>query len=298
MLIHKSSEAFLAVAEYGSFEQAASKLNITASAVTLRVQALEKSLGQILILRERPCKVTQAGKILLEHLQHQRLMEHNLLQQLQGQNSAFIFHQFSIASNADSLATWLLPIIQQTLIKEKITLNVMIDDQSQTHQLLENGLVNACISAEEKTIKGCIAHPLGAMTYKMVATPAFKKQWFSHGISRDALRQAPAIIFNPKDQLHEDTTLSLFGLNMQQYPYHFIPSSTAFIEAIELGLGFGMAPVMQIQKQLIEGTLIELIPSAQTDVQLYWHHWKQQPIPLQCLTNTIIQNAQTVLNTV
>ena len=42
MLQSKHSEAFLAVAETGSFEQAAIRLNITASAVTLRLQTLEK----------------------------------------------------------------------------------------------------------------------------------------------------------------------------------------------------------------------------------------------------------------
>lgn len=87
MLQSKQSEAFLAVAETGSFELAAEKLCITASAVTLRLQTLEKKLGQVLILRERPCRVTQVGQILLQHLQHTRLMQQNLLQQLQGQDT-------------------------------------------------------------------------------------------------------------------------------------------------------------------------------------------------------------------
>ena len=43
MLQSKQSEAFLAVAETGSFELAAERLSITASAVTLRVQSLEKN---------------------------------------------------------------------------------------------------------------------------------------------------------------------------------------------------------------------------------------------------------------
>lgn len=58
MLHSKQSAAFLAVAELGSFDLAAEQLCISASAVTLRVQSLEKSLGHILIIRERPCRVT------------------------------------------------------------------------------------------------------------------------------------------------------------------------------------------------------------------------------------------------
>ncbi|MEK5782808.1 LysR family transcriptional regulator, partial [Acinetobacter baumannii] len=58
----KNCDAFLAVAETQSFDAAAKVLNITASAVTLRVQNLERDLGQVLVLRERPCKVTNAGQ--------------------------------------------------------------------------------------------------------------------------------------------------------------------------------------------------------------------------------------------
>ncbi|MNE71208.1 putative HTH-type transcriptional regulator [compost metagenome] len=52
MLNHKQCDAFLAVAETGSFDLAAEQLCITASAVTLRIQSLEKSLGHLLIVRE------------------------------------------------------------------------------------------------------------------------------------------------------------------------------------------------------------------------------------------------------
>ncbi|MFV5489964.1 LysR family transcriptional regulator ArgP [Acinetobacter sp. ASP199] len=292
MLPHKYCEAFLAVAETGSFEHAALSLCITASAVTLRVQNLEKVLGNTLILRERPCRVTATGQLLLEHLQHQRLMEQNLLQQLQGKSETSSFYKLNIATNADSLATWLLPTLQSILIEERISLQLSIDDQSKTHELMEAGVVNACISSEPINVKGCTSHALGAIRYVMVATPAFKQQWFAHGIHREALRQAPAVIFGAKDQLHSDFILRLFGLNMHSYPYHFIPSSTAFVEAIQLGLGYGMVPEMQILKELETGSLIELMPEATTPVHLYWHHWKQQSEPLKKLTDIILQYTQ------
>ena len=296
MLPHKSCEAFLSVAEHGSFDAAAVKLCITASAVSLRVQALEKQLGQVLILRERPCRVTATGQILLEYLQHQRLMEDHLLQQLQGKTSDRSFSKINIATNADSLATWLIPTIQHTLINENITLNLIIDDQSKTHQLLENGSVNACISAKPIQLKGCVSHDLGTMTYALVCTPKFKNTWFQTGLSRETLRHAPAVIFNEKDHLHEEMTLDLFGLNMQQYPYHFIPSSTAFVEAIGHHLGLGMVPLIQIETQLKQGLFIELLPEARKEVHLYWHHWKVQSDPLKILSDTIISQVKDWLN--
>ncbi|MGC3819099.1 LysR family transcriptional regulator ArgP [Acinetobacter sp. G11] len=296
MLSSKFCEAFLAVAESGSFDAAAQRLCITASAVTLRVQALEKDLGQILLLRERPCRVTQAGQQLLEHLQHQRLREQNLLQQFMGQSSQHEFHQFSIATNADSLSTWLLKVLQSTLIEHKIALKLSLDDQTQTHQLLETGLVNACISTESTAMKGCEVHYLGQMTYRMVATPSFVEKWFKDGIHRDALRHAPAIIFNGKDLMHHQVILNLFGLTQQSYPHYFIPSSTAFLEAVHLDLGFGLLPEYQIGDDLQSGKLIEIIPNAKTEMKLYWHHWKQQSVLLQQLTIDLLEKAQHQMN--
>ncbi|WP_166167219.1 LysR family transcriptional regulator ArgP [Acinetobacter sp. SA01] len=296
MLSSKSCEAFLAVAESGSFDEAAQRLCLTASAVTLRVQTLEKDLGQILLLRERPCRVTQAGQKLLEHLQHQRLREQNLLQQFMGQSSQHEFHQFSIATNADSLSTWLLKVLQSTLIEHKIILKLSLDDQTQTHQLLETGLVNACISTESTAMKGCEVHDLGQMTYRMVATSSFVERWFKNGIHRDALKHAPAIIFNGKDLMHHQVILNLFGLNQQSYPHYFIPSSTTFVEAVHLGLGFGLVPEYQIGDDLQTGKLIEIMPNAKTEMKLYWHHWKQQSVLLQQLTIDLLEKAQHQMN--
>jgi LysR family transcriptional regulator, chromosome initiation inhibitor len=296
MLQSKHSEAFLAVAESGSFEQAALRLNITASAVTLRVQTLEKQLGQVLIIRERPCKVTQAGQEVLLFLQHHRLMEQNLIQNLQGQSTQSQFFKLNIASNADSLTTWLLPTIQQTLITEKIVINLKIDDQTQTHHLLEAGLVNACISTEPKAMKGCEAIHLGKMNYQMVATPTFIEKYLPQGVHREILRHTPAVIFNDKDQVHAEVLQQLFGLMPSSYPCHFIPSTNSFVDAILLGLGYGMVPEMQIQKELATGQLLEILPKARTDIHLYWHHWKQQSKQLDQLTLDLIQHTQTLLN--
>ncbi|WP_180007621.1 MULTISPECIES: LysR family transcriptional regulator ArgP [unclassified Acinetobacter] len=291
MLQSKHSEAFLAVAETGSFEQAALRLNITASAVTLRLQTLEKKLGHVLIVRERPCRPTLAGQSLLHYLQHSKLLEHNFLQNLTGQ-TANAFYQVNIATNADSLATWLLPLLKDLLIEEKIVIHFQVDNQSQTHHLLEAGLVNACVTTESEAMKGCVAEYLGEMHYRFVATPDFIQRWFGQGVTRNALRAAPALIFNEKDDLHTQSIQKNFGLNPSQYPHHFIPSSTAFFDAITMGLGYGWLPDYQSKDLLAAGKLIELSTELSIDLALYWHHWNQQSVQLQKLTAVVLQHAK------
>ncbi|MBF7688116.1 LysR family transcriptional regulator ArgP [Acinetobacter rathckeae] len=291
MLDHKQCQAFLAVVETGSFEHAALQLNVTASAVTLRVKALEQSIGHVLLIRERPCRPTQVGQDLLQYLNKVTLLEQDLFHQFTGKHQDSAFYQAHIAINADSLATWFLPALQQTILKEKIILKIHLDDQDHTHHLLSSGQVNACISSIPTAQQGCHALYLGKIRYHMVASPTFIQQWFPKGISRQALRHAPAVIFNRKDEMHVKILLQHFGLAKALYPYHLIPSSESFLHAIEMGFGYGMLPDLQIQTS----NLVILSDTLSTDVALYWHHWQQQSEQMKQLTESVQQQTQKLL---
>ncbi len=52
------------------------------------------------------------------------------MQDLGGQLQHEGFYCLNIATNADSLATWLLPTLQAQLIQHKIVLHFQVDDQS------------------------------------------------------------------------------------------------------------------------------------------------------------------------
>src|SRR5690242_8132711 len=61
-------KAFLAVAELGSVNRAAAKLNLTQPAVSRRVQGLEAALGVTLLDRSsKPPKLTTEGRLALEY---------------------------------------------------------------------------------------------------------------------------------------------------------------------------------------------------------------------------------------
>lgn len=296
MLNDKQTDAFFAVAQTGSFDLAAAILNITASAVTLRVQNLEKQLGHLLLVRDRPCRATQSGETLLNYLQHQKRLEQSLLQDLGGQHLDHDFFQLNIATNADSLASWLLPTIQDSLIQHKISLHFHVDDQSQTHHLLEAGRVNACLTTQADAMKGCVAEFLGHMRYHLVATPQFITQWFADGCHRENLRRAPAVIFNEKDRLHTDFIEQNFGLNASQYPHYSVPSYSAFFDAISASLGFGWVPEFQAKSALKTGHLVPVVKTANIKLGLYWHHWKQQSPQLSLLTHILKEMAASKMN--
>lgn len=93
------------------FERAAQKLCITQSAVSQRIKQLENMFGQPLLVRTVPPRPTEQGQKLLALLRQVELLEEEWLGDEQTGSPLLL----SLAVNADSLATWLLPALANVL---------------------------------------------------------------------------------------------------------------------------------------------------------------------------------------
>ena len=103
-------ECLAAIVEESGFERAAQRLNITQSAVSQRLRALEAQVGTVLIVRSRPLKATAAGLLLLKHTKQLRLLRADLERDLRelapsSTGGGREEERISIAINADSIAT-------------------------------------------------------------------------------------------------------------------------------------------------------------------------------------------------
>jgi LysR family transcriptional regulator (chromosome initiation inhibitor) len=272
MLDARQLEALAAVVEHGSFGAAAQALSLTLAAVSLRIKALEDTLGQRLLVRGKQVRATPAGQSLLAHVKQVRMMEADLLGGLQGTSNpsgvrqAQRWQSLSVAVNADSVASWFLPGVAPLLLKHHLLLEILIDDQDHTHDALKSGDVIGCVSTLAEPMRGCVAEPLGTLRYCCVATPAVAKrcQTPSGAVSLHKMLAQPAVIFNRKDALQDAFLAQHFGLQQPHYPRHFAPAVEAFETAIELGL-----------------------PGATVDVALYWQHWAREAPSAQRLTEAV-----------
>ncbi|SFZ79023.1 HTH-type transcriptional regulator ArgP [Chitinimonas taiwanensis] len=286
----RKGEALLAVLETGSFEAAAMRLHLTPSAVSQRVRALEEALGTPLLVRSRPCHATTAGQRLAQYLRRSRLLEEEFLaEQVSNQQAPL---SLPIVVNSDTLATWLLPALRDFLLREQVLLDLTVDDQDHTYTWLEAGHVLAGVSSEPRAMRGCVAEPLGAMRYRLLATPAFAARYFPQGLNRAAARLAPLLVFNRKDALQADFLQHQLGLAPGSYPCHYVPASDAFLLAIRLGLAYGMVPEQQYGDALARGELLDLAPEQPTDVALYWHRWQVQSPKLERLSQEVLRAAR------
>jgi LysR family transcriptional regulator (chromosome initiation inhibitor) len=293
MLDARKGEALLAVIDSGSFEQAAARLHITASAVSQRVSALESELGMPLIIRSKPCRATAAGQRLVQYLRRARLLEDEFV--ADNGDGATAPLSVALAVNNDTLATWLLPGLAAFLIEEHILLDMLLDDQDHTYTLLAQGLALAGVSSHAEPMRGCEVQALGAMRYRLLASPAFAARWFPDGLQREAARVAPLMVFDRKDTLQAGFLQRELGLPPGSYPSHYMPASEAFMQAVLQGLGYGMVPELQYGDALARGALVDLAPAKPTDVLLYWHAWRVQSPKLERLSAQVVAAARAAL---
>ena len=235
-----------------------------------RIKALEESLATILLLRDKPVTPTPAGESLLRHVNALRLLEASSLREL----STAADHDgpvpLSIAVNADSLATWFPPLLRELFARRLVALEVVTDDQDHTSSRLLRGEVVGCISTDAKAAAGFLAKPLGAMEYRCYATPGFISEFLDGGLTVRNVLRAPAVLLNRKDALHDEFLQRRFGMRIDRYPRHYLPSPSALLEGIAMGAGYGLVPSTQAQGLVQEGVLQEMAPDDPVKVDLYW----------------------------
>jgi len=260
---------FQAVIGTGSFEAAARQLHVTPSAVSQRIKALESAVGQVLVRRAKPCVATPAGEALVRFAGQVELLEREAL--AQARDGARV----SIVVNADSLDTWFLPALAAV---PGPSYELHADDQDYTADLLRSGTAMAAVTGEHVAVQGCRLEPLGAMRYLPVGS--------------DDPGQ-PMIVYNRKDRL-QHRFLDAIGRDAD-LPIHYVPAAAAFVEAIRLGLGWGMVPEQRALPDIAAGRYRPLFPDKYLDVPLYWQYWKIESAVLTDLTTAVRTAAAAVL---
>ncbi|MFM2068487.1 MAG: hypothetical protein RLZZ584_3396 [Pseudomonadota bacterium] len=291
MLDYAALSALAAVIRAGSFERAALALHVTPSAVSQRVRLLEERVGCALVVRAQPCRATDTGRRLCQHVDHVRLLE----QELQGALPALAPEGLTrvalpIAVNADSLATWFAPALAAYAADAPVLVDLAVDDQDHTGDWLRSGAVLAAVTGTARPAAGCNSRPLGAMRYLAVASPAFVTRHFTHGVGAGSLGLAPSLVFNSKDDLQARWVRRLCHRHVE-LPRHTLPSPQAFVVAALAGMGWGLQPQVLVAPHLRDGALVELVPGSALDVPLYWQHARAATALLDGLTGGVLAAA-------
>lgn len=273
-------EALVAIAEHGTFDAAARALHVTPSAVSQRIRALEREIGQVVVRRGTPCEPTEVGAALVRLGRQIRLLDAEARAAVEDHHGRV---EVTVAVNADSLATWFRDVVGAVAGWPDVALRLHVEDQAWSADLLRTGEALAAVTSEAVAVQGCSTEPLGVLRYRPAAAPAFADRW-RRGSGLDWERM-PVVVFNDKDRLQHDL-LAERGITPRGV-VHRVPTSADFHEAVRLGLGWGLLPEPQLDPDLVSGRLTVLAARQRVDVLLHWQRWRIDSPVLARLTEAV-----------
>ena len=142
------------------------------------------------------------------------------------------------------------------------------------------------MTSDPEPVQGCSVEPLGTMRYLAAAAPALLER---SGSREPDWSRMPVVVFNAKDTLQHDL-LAEVGVGVgagAEPPMHRVPTSTDFLEAVALGLGWGMVPETQLLPLEAAGRLVRLRPDRPVDVPLHWQRWRVDSLLLGRVTEAV-----------
>jgi LysR family transcriptional regulator (chromosome initiation inhibitor) len=284
------------VVEEGTFEAAAQRLRVTASAVSQRIKAMEQAAGQVLLQRLSPIATTAAGDIVLRYARQVQLLEGDAsaqLHRLVRSEGARI--SLPLAVNADCLATWFLEALAALPRSQAVVFDIHREDQQYSTALLRSGTVMAAVTSTAEAVQGCRTQALGTMRYRAVCSPAFADRWLGGAARAEALEEAPVVNFDRKDDLQHQFFRGFAGRELHA-PRHYVPTSNDFARAIVLGFGWGLLPEQQCSAELASGALLELAAEHTVDVPLYWQRWNLASPLLDEVSRAVVATARASLH--
>lgn len=277
--------AFAAVIELGSFDAAAQRLHVTPSAVSQRIKALEQHVGQVLVVRQKPCVATAAGAPLLRLAAQTALLEVEALAEMGGGVAQAA--RVAIAVNADSMATWFGSVFEEL---SEVLFDIRIEDQDHSARLLREGTVMGAVTTERAPVSGCRVTPLGVMRYVPVAGRSYIERHLPDGFTARAAATAPSLAWNRADALQDMLIHKAFRRAIDR-PTHYVPTAEGFGAAVRAALGWGMFPEALAAPEIASGTFVRIC-DVHLDVPLFWQCWKLDSPLVHAITGAVSSAAE------
>jgi LysR family transcriptional regulator (chromosome initiation inhibitor) len=272
--------ALAAVVELGSFDAAAERLHVTSSAVSQRIKALEQQVGQVLVVREKPCRATSAGVPLLRLAAQTAMLESEALAETVG--GSVQQTRIAVAVNADSMSTWFTAVFGQL---PDVLFDIRIEDQDHSARLLREGAVMGAVTTERRPVPGCRVQSLGVMRYVPVASAAYVERYLPQGFTAEAAATAPSLAWNRDDALQDMLVRGAFRRSIAR-PVHYVPTAEGFGAAVRAGLGWGMYPERLAAAAIADGSFVR-VSDVHLDVPLFWQCWKIDSPTVKSITDAV-----------
>jgi DNA-binding transcriptional LysR family regulator len=248
-------EAFLLVAQLGSFRAAAARLNLTQPAISQRIAELERSIGARLIERtSRACRLTPRGR----HFEvgARRLLENAHELRIAATDTAKLTGHVKLGV-ADSVAvTWLPQLLLH--VREShpgVTLDVEVDLTASLARRLSAAQLDL-VCGIDGMLRGPLAKRIiGSFELAWMASPALGVP--AARVTPDVLVRFPIIGHTGG---HHQAMIAQW-LRAARHPPRWVSgcsSLAAIIEMVAAGVGMSLLPVRAVEARLERGELVRI----------------------------------------
>lgn len=261
-----SYRIFNAVAEAGNLSKAAKELFISQPAISKAVSKLEQSLSVKLFTRNsRGVKLTEEGALLYEYtcsaFESLRLGEESIKKR----HSLGIGH-IKIGVSTTLCKYLLLPYLQNFIeAYPHIKVSVECRSTSDTLALLEEGKLDIGLIGKPAMTRSVDFFPLKNIQDTFVASPAYlenlqEREPGTATSPKELFQQANLMMLDEKNisRLHIEDYFSKHNIHTGQVLE--VNNMDLLIEFSKIGLGVGCVIREFVEKELAEGSLIELPP--------------------------------------
>lgn len=246
-------QAFVVVAEHGSFSAAAERLQLTQPAVSLQVRQLERTLGATLIERVgRKARPTAAGMELLSHAGHIQDAVANALAAVSSRTKG-VAGRVRIGTGATA-CIFLLPPILKGLRKRYPALEIAV---------VTGNTADIAKALDENTIDiALVTLPLSGRMFEI--TPILDDEFMLIAstdmalpvrITPTVLSDKPVILYEPSGNTRRIADDWFLRGGISPKPVMSLGNVEAIKELVRAGLGCAILPSMAVRDQGAQGDL-------------------------------------------
>lgn len=251
---------FYTVAEAKNISKAARELFISQPAISKAISKLEDSLSTTLFIRSsRGVTLTSEGQILYEHVK-------SAFEALsRGESELNRIQELGIGHIKIGVSTTLCKYILLPYLKGFIAthphINIAIENEAsaQILSLLEQQTIDMGVVIKPKSQKNINFYPITEIEDIFVTTPAYLENlYLRKGKDIDIFSHGTIMLLDQKNMTRQyiDTYLNTQQISIN----HLLETSTMdlIVELIKIGIGIGCIIRGAVEKELAEGTLIEI----------------------------------------
>ena len=259
MLDYRSLLALAAVNREGSYERAATRLNVTPSAISQRIKSLEAQVCGRVLVRGARGQLTPLGALLVKHATQVNVLEQELRGRLRIQNSG-PDGTVKIAVSYEHLSIWFLDVICLYLSEfPSINIEIISDKSEFFDDFNSTSTAIAAVSDKKMNLFGYKSILIGNIDYYAVSSNKyFEENSLKGRVSEKIISNTICLCSCGSNTVPSRWANRMFGRDIS-LKYVTVPSTYDILRALNSHIGWSVIPALQSAPHLAREKLSDFV---------------------------------------